>query len=189
MKEAEKKLLEMKNTSELMVDLAYSALLYDNRDIAKELVDLEDLVDHLYESIQRLALQSCSESADYDHSLILMKIADSIERIADGALDIADVVLRDIDIHPVMKKGLKESDVSILRVVVEENSYLHGKTLGDANFASESGFWVIAIRRGRDWIYGPDEDTTIDGGDVLFARGPKDSKILPWVKARKRVDK
>ncbi|MHA1603310.1 MAG: potassium channel family protein, partial [Candidatus Freyarchaeota archaeon] len=30
-------LVEMKNTSELMVDLAYSALLFNNKEIAEEL--------------------------------------------------------------------------------------------------------------------------------------------------------
>ena len=39
----EKNVLEIKDKSELMIDLAYSSLLYDNKIIAKEVYDLEDM--------------------------------------------------------------------------------------------------------------------------------------------------
>ncbi len=38
-------LTEMKDTSELMVDLAYSAMVYDDEDIAEEVLNLEDKMD------------------------------------------------------------------------------------------------------------------------------------------------
>ena len=48
-------LIEMKDTSELMVDLAYSAMVYDDEDIAEEVIRLE-------EKIQILGLLSIAEN-------------------------------------------------------------------------------------------------------------------------------
>ena len=45
--------LEIKDKSELMIDLAYSSLIYDNKTIAKEVYDLEDLIDVLYKNLQK----------------------------------------------------------------------------------------------------------------------------------------
>ena len=32
--------------------------------------------------------------------------------------------------------------------------------------------FVIAIRRGDDYIFGPGEGTSMEAGDILIARGP-----------------
>ncbi|MBQ5397061.1 MAG: potassium channel protein, partial [Candidatus Methanomethylophilus sp.] len=44
--------LELKDTSEMMVDLAYSSLLYDNVEIAEEVLSLYDRMEELSERIQ-----------------------------------------------------------------------------------------------------------------------------------------
>ncbi|MFW5928596.1 MAG: potassium channel family protein [Thermoplasmatota archaeon] len=183
MKNVETKLIEMKNKSELMLDLAYSALLYHNRDIAKEVIELEDQINHLYDYIQREAIEKCKDEVDTDRSLILIKMADAIERFADCALDIADVVLRDIDLHPVIKKSLEESDVVMLKKMVNKSSYLDGKTIGETKIASEIGMWIVAVKRGINWYYGPKKDFQFEDGDIIFVRGPEDSeqKLNSWV--------
>jgi len=175
MKELERYILDMKNTSELMLDLAYSALIYHDREIAKEVIELEDKINRLFDQIQKASLKNC-EGEKIGRYIIMMRMSDSIERIADSALDIADVVLRDIDIHPVMKKGLEESDVFMVRKKISPGSMVDGKKIGDLKIASETGMWIIAIKRGRSWIYGPDEKDVLKGGDVIFARGPMDSE-------------
>jgi uncharacterized protein with PhoU and TrkA domain len=32
------------------------------------------------------------------------------------------------------------------------------------------------MRHENRWLYGPDKNTRIDGGDILFARGPEDGE-------------
>jgi len=56
-KTAEDIVLEIKDKSELMVDLAYSSVLYDNKTIAEEVYDLENLVDNLYRALQKKSLE------------------------------------------------------------------------------------------------------------------------------------
>lgn len=165
-------LLEMKDTSELMIDLAYSALLYDNEDIARQVVDLEARIDEWEGDVKRKAVLRALDDRDVEKALVFIRLADSIENIADGALQIADVVLRDIEPHPVLAEALKESDTTIAAVTVPKGWPLQGSTLGSLRLASKTGCWVIAIRRGTGWIYGPNEDTDLREGDVLIARGP-----------------
>jgi len=188
MKKVEKNLIEMKNISELMLDLAYSSVLFHNKEIAEEVIELEDRVDDLYEDILTQILLSCIEDDQGpDRAKIPLKVADSIERIADSALDIADVVLRDIDLHPVVKKSMEESDETMVRKVIGKNSYLDGKTLGKSKMNTKIGMKVIAIRRGENWCYGPEKDIKLKAGDRIFARGPKDSQedLNRWLKGKK----
>ena len=52
-KTTEEIVLEIKDKSELMVDLAYSSVLYDNKTIAKEVYELENQIDTLYRTLQK----------------------------------------------------------------------------------------------------------------------------------------
>jgi uncharacterized protein with PhoU and TrkA domain len=172
----EEQFMQLKDTSELMIDLAYSALLYDNEEIAKEVAILEDVVDKLNYNIQRSAFLSTLEDKNVDKAMAMIRLATSIEAIADAAMEIADVVLRDIEPHPIFKMSLMDSDVIITKASVARSSKLVGKTLGQSKVMSDTGMWVIAAKRGRKWIYGPDENTLIKEGDVLFVRGPREGE-------------
>lgn len=168
--------LKAKDTSELMLDLSYSALLYDNEEIAKEVLILEEDVDKLNYKIQRRAFSLSLEDKNVDKALAMIRLAYSIEAIADAAMDIADVVLRDIEPHPIFKMSVMDSDVIITKSPLSSSSQLVKKTLGESRLMTETGMWVIAIKRGKTWIYGPDENTELKAKDVLFVRGPREGE-------------
>jgi len=169
--------LELKDKSELMIDLAYSSLIYNNTTIAKEVYDLEDLTDVLYKNLQRLTLEQVqNKKLSISDALTVLHLAEAAEQIADAAQDIADVELRDVELHPILKMSIRESDVVFTRVQVNDNSILCNKTLGELKLASETGMVVIAIRHSDKWLYGPNKNTRIDDGDILFAKGPDDGE-------------
>lgn len=176
-KTAEDMVLEIKDKSELMIDLAYSSLLYDNKVIAKEVYDLENLIDNLYQDIQKNALREVQKGKlTPDDALTLMKLAQAGEQIADAAQEIADVELRDVELHPILTMSIRESDVVFTKVRVEPKSILCEKTLGQLKLGSETGMLVIAMRHKERWLYGPNKKTRIDSGDILFAKGPEDGE-------------
>ena len=91
--------LEIKDKSELMVDLAYSSLLYDNTTIAKEVYDLEELIDELYQEIQKQTLEEVrKKDLSVNDALSILRLAECGEKISDAALEIADVELRDVEL-------------------------------------------------------------------------------------------
>lgn len=173
MEHMEDTVLEIKDKSELMVDLAYSSLLYNNKTIAEEVYDLENLIDELYQKLQRETLEHVSKKQlSVDNALTFMKLAKAGEEIADAAREIADVQLRDVELHPIITMSLKESDEVLTRVMIKEDSVLCGKTLGELNLGSETGMMVIAMRHQNKWLYGPNKKTRVDLHDILFAKGP-----------------
>jgi uncharacterized protein with PhoU and TrkA domain len=172
--EITKDLLELKDTSELMVDLAYSALLYDNEDIANEIIYLEDIADAIEREVVLKALKDVEHKGDSHRSFVMVRLAQAMEMIADAAVSMADVVLRDIEKNPVLRLSLRDSRTNITAVRVSKSSSLNGKSLGEVKLASESGMWIVAIRRDKSYIYGPDENTVMKAGDQLIARGHKE---------------
>ena len=176
-KTAEDIVLEIKDKSELMVDLAYSSVLYDKKTIAEEVYDLENLIDNLYQNLQKKSLEDVKNGKhSIDDALILLRIAHAGEQIADAAQEIADVELRDVELHPILKMSIREADIVFTRVEVKPQSILCGKTLGQLKLASETGMMVIAMRHKDKWLYGPNKNTKIDADDVLFAKGPEDGE-------------
>ena len=176
-KTVEEIVLEIKDKSELMVDLAYSSILYDNKTIAKEVYNLEDLIDELYQNIQKMVLEKVqNKEMNIDDALSILRLAEFGERISDAAQEISDVELRDVELHPILKMSIRESDVVFTRVEVNPSSILSGKTLGELKLGSETGMYIRAMRHEKKWVYGPDKNTRIDSGDILFAKGPEDGE-------------
>jgi len=173
----ESMVLDIIEKSELMVDLSYSSLLYDNTTIAMEVYDLEQQIDQLFEKIHQNVFQEVKQgSLTVKSARVLSKLARAGEEIADAAREIADVQLRDVDLHPILKMSIQDSDEILTKVLVKEQSILCGKTLGELKLGSETGMTVIAMRHQQRWLYGPTKNTQIDDGDVLFAKGPEDGE-------------
>ncbi|WP_400210377.1 potassium channel family protein [Candidatus Methanarcanum hacksteinii] len=176
MNKIETMLLELKDTSEFMVDLAYSSLLYNNSEIAEEVIFLEGRMDELGAAIQEQLLNVAKDNPDVVEKFsVILRLQMAAEEIANAAASIADVVLRGLGEHPVIQMSIQESEVTIERATVSDDSILVGKKFGDIRLGSISGMYVIAIKRGNQFIYGPDKFTTINAGDVLIARGPEES--------------
>lgn len=169
------KLAILKNTSELMIDLAYSSLLFNSRELAEEVQMLEERVDNMHTEFEHLVLTSLVNTEDSKNYLGLIRIGVSTERIADAAARIADVVLRGLETHPVMKMVIEEAEETVTRVQIDPNSSITGKTLREARIPLETGMWVIVIRRGNDW-FRPRSETQIRAGDVLIASGYADGE-------------
>jgi uncharacterized protein with PhoU and TrkA domain len=181
-------LVEMKDTSELMVDLAYSALFTNSKDISEEVQKLEQRVDDLryeIETLLLLAARTPEEAADLSG---IMHVAVATENIADSAEDIADVVLRGVGDHPIYKTMLGEAEEQVVRTEVAKGSELDGKTLGEFRVSTKTGCYIRAIRRGGEWIYNPKKDTKILEGDILIASGSENSVNLLKELSKRSMD-
>ena len=163
-------LVELKDTSEMMMDLAYSALLLNSRHLAEEVLMLEDRMDRLHTEFELLVLQGRGEPEGARGLLGLIRMGVVTERIADAAAEIAEVVLRSGEAHPVLKMVIQDAEETVERVAVAEGSPVVGKTLKEARIPEETGMWVLVIRRGERWIR-PGPSVVIQAGDVVIASG------------------
>ena len=163
-------LVRLKDTSEMMMDLAYSALLLNSRYLAEEVRLLEERVDRLHTEFELLVLSSRGDDEDEKGLLGLIRMGVVTERIADAAAEIAEVVLRSGEPHPVLSMVIQDAEETVERVAVGAGSVLVGKTLKEARIPEETGMWVLVIRRGDRWIR-PRPRTAIQAGDVIIASG------------------
>ncbi|MCD6477855.1 MAG: PhoU family transcriptional regulator [Candidatus Aenigmarchaeota archaeon] len=164
---------ELKNVSELMLDLAYSAVFFESKDIAREVILLSDSVSKLEED---LYLHLFAISKKMSKRLIsVIELVETSKKVAAAAKNLGELVLEGKELHPVIKVALKETDESIVRVKISKNSIMANKTLGELKFRSNTGLDVIAIRRRKKWIFDPKKNTRIYPGDVIIAVGSLES--------------
>ena len=166
----------MKNLSELAVDLAYGAILFDDEALAREVANLEVEVDALQSRFEAWVLQAAAEADDPVALRGLIHLGVSTEVISDAAVSISEGVLRNIGVHPVVELAVQESDELIARVEIDANSELAGTEIVEGVPAVDVSTSVIAIRRPEDgWLVGPDMDTRLRAGDVLITKGTRTS--------------
>jgi uncharacterized protein with PhoU and TrkA domain len=166
----------MKNMSELAVDLAYGAALFNSEGVAEEVAELEAEVDALESRFEAWTLRAASRVDDPVQLRGLMHLASSTEVISDAALEISEGVLRGLNTHPVVAAAVEESDEVIVRLTVAEGAEVAEKTLGDLQVKTETGMHVIAVRRPgeeTEWVVSPGAETALRAGDVLIAKGTR----------------
>jgi uncharacterized protein with PhoU and TrkA domain len=164
-------LTEMKDLSEIMIDLAYSAALFNSHELAEEVLELEKRVDYLAYIIDMNTMLAARDAEDAKHLTAVTTVAAATNKISDAAADIAAIVLKEIGIHPIVRKAFEQVEEQLARAIVKPNSILVKKKLGDLELAANIGVDVIAIRRQREWTIDPSEKERIAEGDVLIARG------------------
>ncbi|MFQ3318956.1 MAG: hypothetical protein ACI8UR_001268 [Natronomonas sp.] len=166
-------LIEMKDTSELLIDLAYSAVLHGSPDVAREVLALEEKMDVL-QMRARMSLMMAARNPDEVEALApVLGLAAGADRISDAAGDIAKIVIEDIGLPDAMRAALPEAVETLVRGTVTDGSPYADRTLLDINLESETGVRVLAIHRGDDWILNPGPETTIHPDDRLILRGPE----------------
>jgi uncharacterized protein with PhoU and TrkA domain len=163
-------LILMKDISELMIDLAYSAALFDNRELAEEVMELESKMDSLVYVLNMNLMLAARDKDDAESLAGVAKVGSLTNSISDAAADIAGIVLHDIGIHPIVREVFQRTEEHLARARVVETSILAGKTVNDLDLAAEVGADIIAIRRGRHWMVNPEKEMVLPD-DVLVARG------------------
>jgi uncharacterized protein with PhoU and TrkA domain len=61
---------------------------------------------------------------------------------------------------------------------VAEGSAAAGQSLGDLRLETETGFFVLAIRRGGRYFYRPRPDVVLSPADEIIATGPDEGHAL-----------
>ena len=164
-------LIEMKDLSELMIDLAYSAALFNSKPLAEEVIELEKRVDTLAYLLDMSAMLAVRDAEDAESLVGATVIASATDKISDAAADIATIVLKEIGLHPIVLEAFEKVEERLTRVQTKPNSVLIGKRLDKLELAAKMGVDIIAIRRNKELIVNPKEDEVIKNGDIITARG------------------
>jgi len=165
-------LAEAKNTSELMVDLAYAALFYNSEDFSEEVFRLEERLNDLVFDMRTLAILAARSPADSEQMAGILQVVQDIEKIGNAAYDIAKIVVKRLGIPPELLHDLPAAEEITSRVTIYPESTLDGRSLEELDLPVETGMRPIAVRSGLEWNYDPDPEDVLREGDVLFLQGP-----------------
>jgi uncharacterized protein with PhoU and TrkA domain len=164
-------LTEMKDISEVMVDLAYAAIMFDSEEIAEEVSHLEDRMHTLNYEIRIKAMLSARTYNDAVKIAGLLQVAAAAEAISNAAADIVTLSGVDPSKKPFLSFVLKEAEEKIRRLTISESSDMVSRSIADLSIEAETGMRVIAIKRGKRWIYDPEGTTFLKSGDLIIVRG------------------
>ncbi len=166
-------LTEMRNVSGLMIDLAYYAALFYDRDLAREVLMLENYIDQLEEQLEVHASLAARSMEVAKQMVIVFKIATAMNKISDAAGDIAKIPLL-----------FKKEELSILCSVpeveelvakVQVSKELSGLMVKDIPEVAKAVIDVVAVRRGNIWVINPSQDFKLAEGDTVIVRGAPDA--------------
>ncbi|TRO48251.1 potassium channel protein [Candidatus Bathyarchaeota archaeon] len=182
-------LLELKNLSELMIDLAYSAALFNDKELAEDVLELESHIDYMTYLLDIEIMIAARDAKDAETLIGVSTVASAADKISDAAADIAAIVTRKIGIHPIIGEIFEKVEERLMKATVKKDSIIIGKEIVELDLAARIGVDIIAIRRNKDWILDPNETEKIFFGDTLITRGAplgiKEFKNLAEAKIKK----
>ncbi|MDP1807729.1 MAG: TrkA C-terminal domain-containing protein, partial [Acidimicrobiales bacterium] len=171
-------LVEMKNISEVAVGLAYSALVLRDAGLAAEVNHLEDRLDEMKERLELWVLRGAQEHLDPSALRGLLHLAQAAEEIGDAAEQLVWLVSEGEELHPILAIALGHADEVVVRVPVAEGAAADGQSLQSLSMETETGFYLLAIRRGGRYLYRPRASVILRAGDDLIATGPDEGHAL-----------
>lgn len=167
-------LAEAKDTSELMVDLAYASVYFGAPDMAEEVDELEQQMSELVHDMRAVCVMAARSPREAEGMSSVLQVVSAIERMANDAVDIARIVTHRLGIPQQLVADLSDAEEVSHRVLVSDGSHMAHRPLSALELTVQAGMRVMAVRRGRQWITDVDGDTVLVPGDVLFLHGSPD---------------
>src|SRR5438105_2343914 len=140
-------LSEAKDTSELMVDLGYASLFFDDDDMADEVLELEERLNDLVHEMRAVCVLAARSPRDADAMSGVLHLISAIERMGNAAVDIAKIVTHHLGIPAALVSDLAAAQEVSHRVRVREGSALDGHSLDELELPVETGLRPAARAR------------------------------------------
>jgi uncharacterized protein with PhoU and TrkA domain len=76
------------------------------------------------------------------------------------------------EMHPILAVALGEADDVVVQFPIAAGSALDGAQLTTSQIGDDTGFHLLALRRGGRYLYRPRGGVTLGAGDEILASGP-----------------
>ena len=171
-------LTEMKDTSEVIIALAYASLMYNSSTVAERVRGLEDDMDDLKFATRYKVLLSSRTREDARQLSGILEVASAADRISDAASDIVSLLRFPPEKRPFITEMLSEADEKIRMIKISSDSSMVGNTIGRLQIEASTGCKIIAIKNRRGWTYDPEDEMKLRANDVIIVRGTDDGADL-----------
>ncbi|UCH88204.1 MAG: potassium transporter TrkA [Thermoplasmata archaeon] len=167
-------LTEMKDISEKIVDLAYSALIFDSKDMAEEVETLEYKMDKLLYEIRLAAMLAARTVDDANQLSGILQVASAAESMSNAAGDIGELLDQSLESRVGLTFTFQDGDEKIRSIVISPESSMRKKSIGALKVESETGTRIIALKRGSKWVYDIEKNIVLKKFDTIIVRGVED---------------
>jgi uncharacterized protein with PhoU and TrkA domain len=167
-------LSEAKDTSELMVDLGYASLFFADTRMADEVGELEERLTDLIHEMREVCVLAARSKHDAEQMSSVLHVVSAIERMGNAAVDVSRIVTHRLGIPPALVADLAAAEEVSHRVRVRAGSALADRKLEEVELPMEVGMRVVALRRGREWVFDPGGEDLMLPDDVLILRGARE---------------
>ena len=122
-------LAEAKDSSELMIDLAYAALYFGDPDMAEEVGGLEETLSELIQDMRGICILAVRNPREAEGMSSVLQVISAMERMANDAVDIARIVTHKVGIPAELVADLSQAEEVSHRVLVSDGSHLAHRPL------------------------------------------------------------
>ncbi len=163
-------LVTMKESAELIVDLAYLYALEDLPEVKNLIITTEDKVDKLqFELIEEVLRLYKQDLMDEKTLMAYLRMADSFEEIADAATKIAFGVTMRHKPYSLLEDVVDDSSEALDYIHVAKDSHYIGMTVREAEL-SDDFFQILALRKKGQYFFFPKDEAKIHLGDALLIK-------------------
>lgn len=167
-------LTEMKDISEVIVDLAYASLMYNSEDMAEKVTELEDQMEDLKYAMRVKVMLASRTKDDAKQLSGILQVASAADRISHAAGEITKLLDVPLEKRPFIPIILNESEEKIKMTKISPSSDMAGNTIEELSVEANTGMKIIALKNRQGWIYDPEDDVKLRAGDDIIVRGTDD---------------
>lgn len=164
-------LKEMHDTTTLMVDLAYSSIIFNDKDLAEEVIELDDKIKALKTALLMHTAIVIKDPEDAEALSGVLQMGAVSDFISHAAKNISNIVLLGLGIPPEILSAFAKTQERFVRVKVSQNSIIVKKSIGELSLETNIGVKIIAVRRGHEIFTNLEDNFTLLADDILIARG------------------
>ena len=163
-------LVTMKESAELIVDLAYLYALEDLPKVKNLIILTEEKIDKLqFELIEEVLKLYKQNMISKKILMAYLRMADSFEEIADAATKIAFGVTIRHKPYSLLESVVDDASESLDYINVVKGSPYIGKTVREAEL-SDDFFQILAVRKKGKYFFFPKDEAKIRQGDALLIK-------------------
>lgn len=174
MQNIKENLLRMKDLSETMLDLAYTAVFLLDKKLAKQVDEMNEEMKQIEEETLKILLK-IKESDE--ERIGIIDLADYIRDVAQTAANIAHLPMTK-DFGELARDFLEETDETIITGEISPDSEFANKPLGVSKIRSKTRVRILCIKRNGKWVFKIGKDTVLNPGDFVVAVGSPDAEEL-----------
>jgi uncharacterized protein with PhoU and TrkA domain len=165
-------LIKLKDLSELMMEMSYSAVFLHDKDLAKQVHALYQEFKRDYES----AYKKTESLSQHDKSYV-QRLLVYMKELATNAVFIADLSEME-KIPTIVKRAFAKTDTRVIHDIIHYSSFFAGKKIGDLNIRTHTKAKIIAVQRNNQWIFTMDKHFQFKAKDYVVAVGSEKSEKL-----------